>query len=140
MKKRQFTALLILWFFSQQLFAAVVMLSSDHTACVSDTKSACHVEFAKHIGHNMPMILVTNDTSSAGANVDNLDLDLDKEKKTPSNFSASCEHCRASCQPLVLTSHFVNPLNETHFIFGDQAIDAIFDSFLSSLFRPPILA
>ena len=138
MKKRQFTVLLILWFFSQQLFAAVVMLSTDDTICASDLKSACHVQFSKHIGHNMPMILVTNDTSSAAANVDN--LNLDKEKKTPSNFSASCEHCRASCQPLVLTSHLVNPLNETHFMFGDQAIDAIFDSFLSSLFRPPILA
>jgi hypothetical protein len=138
MKKRQFTVLLIIWFFSQQLFAAVVMLSTDDTACASDTKSACVVQFSKHHRHNMPMIVVINDSSSAGAKVDN--LNLDKEKKTPSNFSASCEHCRASCQPLVLTNHLVNPLNETHFMFGDQAIDAIFDSFLSSLFRPPILA
>lgn len=138
MKKRNIAVLLLAWLFSQQLFAAVWMVASTDANCASNTQSDCVVQSIKHIGHNMPIVTVSTEIYSVGTSSD--EVNSQEQNKAQNNLSSSCDHCRASCQPSVLSSNLVTPFNTIHLLFDAHVIDAVVDTFLSSLFRPPILA
>jgi len=83
MKKQQFTAVLLIWLFSQQLLAAGWMTSSHvDIKCAEHRQSGCLVNMAEHKGHIMPV-----SESSASA-------------------SMACDHCSVLCQPSLIVSDF----------------------------------
>jgi hypothetical protein len=140
MKKQHITVLMLLWLFSQQLFAAVWTVDSTGANCASHAKSDCTaiVNTTKHVGHAMPMLMGSDAETS---DEENSQKDSsNKESKAHNNLSMNCDHCRTTCQPLVLTSNLVPPISTIHFLFDAKPTGAIVDSFLSTLFRPPILA
>ena len=140
MKKQHITALMLLWLFSQQLFAAVWTVDSTGANCASHAKSDCTViaNTTEHVGHAMPMLMGSDAETSAEESSQK--DSSNKESKAHNNLSMNCDHCRTICQPIVLTSNLVPPISTIHFLFDAQPTGAIVDSFLSTLFRPPILA
>ena len=117
MKKRQFTTFLLIWLFSQQLFAAVWAVPHTNVDCVSDDQNDCFSDLAL-IGHIMPS---DSDTSS-------------------SDMSMMCDHCSATCQPSLISHHLAGLIKEAHSIFDAQFIDPPINTFLSTLCCPPIIA
>jgi hypothetical protein len=135
MKKQHITVLMLLWLFSQQLFAAVWTVDSTGANCASHAKSDCKViaNSTEHLGHAMPMVIGSDAETSD-------EKSSQKESKVHNNLSMNCDHCLTICQPLVLTTNLVPPVSTIHFLFDAQPTGAIVDSFFSTLFRPPILA
>jgi hypothetical protein len=140
MKKQHIAVLMLLWLFSQQLFAALWTVDSTGANCASHAKSVCTVitNSTEHVGHAMPMLMGSDAETS---DEENSQKDSsNKESKVHNNLSMNCDHCLTICQPLVLTSNLVPPVSTIHFLFDAQPTGAIVDSYLSTLFRPPILA
>jgi hypothetical protein len=117
MKKRQFTTFLLVWLFSQQLFAAVWAMPYTNVDCVSDGQNDCFSDIA-HIGHVIP---TDSDVSS-------------------SDMSMMCDHCSATCQPSLIPSQLAILTQATLLVFEAQSITTPADTFLSTLYRPPIPA
>lgn len=129
--------LMLVWLFSQQLFAAVWSEGSTQANCTSHAQAGCVVSTTMHMGHAMHML----SDSDANPNVQNSqEKNFQDKHKTYNNLSASCDHCRAACQPLVLNSNLTLPISTVHSLFNAQSIDSIVDTFLNTLYRPPILA
>jgi hypothetical protein len=59
MKKQHIAVLMLLWLFSQQLFAAVWTVDSTGANCASHAKSDCMAiaDTTEHVGHAMPMVI-----------------------------------------------------------------------------------
>lgn len=121
MKKRQFTTILLLWLFSQQLFASVWPMPTAMD-CVAPSQSGCISTVTEHMGHAMPT-LDTGDVAVA--------------------YSASpmsCDHCSIACQPPLISNTLLPLIKTVHLVFESQSIDITVDTVLSTLYRPPILA
>lgn len=117
MKKRQFTTFLLIWLFSQQLFAAVWTMPHANVDCVSDGQNDCFSDIT-HIGHIMPS---------------------NKDSSSP-DISTMCDHCSALCQPSLISHNHSNPLKEVHLSVEGEFISAPIHAFPRTLYRPPILA
>jgi hypothetical protein len=122
MKTRQFTLILLILLFSQQLFAAVWPMPNAGAGCVYYNQSDCILKTPQHTGHTMPMM----------QSVDVVDL---TEKS-----SMICDHCSTTCQPSLVSDNLLPLATSSHLPFEAQSIDATVDTFLSTLYRPPILA
>jgi hypothetical protein len=133
MKKRKITVLLLIWLFSQHIFAAVWMLPSTNISCASSHKANCADVTSDHMSHNLPIMQSLVDPNI----VDKSSSDL---HNSHSNLSFSCDHCLASCQSVVPTNNSMSFLSTPTHLFDDKVIFAIVDTFSGSLYRPPITA
>jgi hypothetical protein len=118
MKKRQFTTLLLIWLFSQQLFAAIWVMPHMNVDCVDYSQNDCFSGIA-HNRHNIP--------SDSGAS-------------SSGDMPMTCDHCSTACQPLLISHHLVGLIPETHLIVDTQSLNTPINTFLSTLYRPPILS
>ena len=144
MKKRHIAVLLLAWFFSQQLFAAVWMVASTDMNCASHAQSDCVVIVnpTAHMGHAMPMATGSDEANyqeKSPLNKNSLETNSLETNKAQNNLLTNCDHCSTVCQPLVLTNNLAPLIRTTHLQFNAQPTDAIVVTFLSKLFRPPIL-
>ena len=129
MKKRHITLLLMIWLFSQQPFAAALIVSSTSVNCVSHAQSDCTATSTEnttknttaHMGHSMPML-------------------SDSGRTTHDSLLMNCDHCATACQPSLISHHLLSLVSNGHLLFEAQPIDAIVDTFLNTLYRPPIPA
>jgi len=131
MKKRHLTLLLLTWLFSQHLFAAALIVSSTSMNCLADAQSDCSMNIksnttgtnnaTQHMGHIMPMV-----SDSTGSLHDQL--------------LVSCDHCATVCQPSIISNNLLVLVDPGYLLFDAQPIDSPVDTFLNTLYRPPILS
>jgi hypothetical protein len=138
MKKRHLTLLLLIWLFSQHLFAAVLfadvlVVSSTSMNCLAHAQSDCSMNIkgnttgtstnnaTQHMGHIMHMV-----SDSAGSLHDQLLM--------------SCDHCATVCQPSIISNNLLVLVDPGYLLFDAQPIDTTVDTFLNTLYRPPILS
>ncbi len=123
MKKRQFTTILLIWLFSQQLFAAVWAMPHTGMDCAehSQNQSDCTLNASQHTGHAMLMMQSADNTDASAT------------------LSMMCDHCSTTCQPSLISDNLLPLATSGHLPFEAQSIDASVDSFHTTLYRPPIL-
>ena len=117
MKKRQLTLLIIVWLFSQQLFAIVLSASHKVMDCTEYSHSNCAVDAIEHNGHLMP---------SSGAD--------------DANVLMTCDHCNTFCQPSIIVNNELMPVNLNHLPVTPRADAVLVNIVLAIPHRPPILA
>lgn len=122
MKKRQFTTLLLIWLFSQPLLAAVWSTPHMNVGCGGYKQGDCVLDMT-HIGHNMPNNMLNS-----------------HETSLPSGMSLMCDHCSTICQPSLVPGQLNILTQATPLVFEAQSITTPADTFLGTLYRPPILS
>jgi hypothetical protein len=122
MNTRTFTITLLIWLFSQQLIAAVSVISDVGMGCIDNSQSVCSKSTDKMMGHVMPTL---NDSNTVMLSDQSM---------------AVCDLCIAACQfTLILDSSisFIDPATSALIInFIPPPLDPIF----SNTFRPPIFS
>ncbi|MEH6445392.1 MAG: hypothetical protein V7784_15970 [Oceanospirillaceae bacterium] len=124
MKKRYITVALLIWLFSQQVFATVWATSNSANGnCGSHPQNDCaitgYMSAAEYMPHTMPT-LVDTDTSAQ-----------DK-------LLMNCDHCSIVCQALIINKTQLLSFNKDQQIFDAQLTDKLLHVFISSVYRPPI--
>jgi hypothetical protein len=120
--KKRFTITLLLWLFSQQLLAAVWVMPTTSAGCVEPNKSQCVAPPTKPMGHIMPMEH-NNDSPM-----------------TAKQSSVICDLCVIACQPLLVSCDLLSFKKINHSELVVQCASNLVETFLSTAFRPPILA
>jgi hypothetical protein len=124
MKKRPFTTMLLIWLFSQQLFAVVWAMPLPGMNYADNNQSHCTLEAApKYMDHIMPMMQRADDTN-------------DSAKK----LSMMCKHCSTVCQASLISDNLLPLVTSGHLPYEAQFINTPVDGFISTLYRPPIFA
>lgn len=128
MKKKQLTVILLIWLFSQQLFAVTWVMPHTGMGCVepSNSQSDCTANVSAHQGHAMPMMQSANAT--------------DFNEGLTEGLSMLCDHCSTICQPSLTNDKLILSVTSGHLPFATPSIATPIDIFLSSLYRPPIPA
>lgn len=120
MNKRTLTITLLIWLFSQQLIAAVSVISDVSMGCVEHSQSICSKSTDKVMGHAMPKF-----------------SDSDPLLLTDHSM-ITCDFCIAACQFIIAsnsTNSFIDLVpSELIAEFIPPPLDPVF----SNAFRPPI--
>jgi hypothetical protein len=122
MKKRHLTTILLIWLVSQQLFATVWAMPNTGMDCVEHSQNTdCMPKITEHMGHAVPTMNATDGSVAYDAS------------------PMVCDLCSITCQPSVISNTLLPLIKTVHVVFEAQSIDAPVDTFLSTLYRPPIL-